>query len=291
MADIVYATYTREQLDRQYSNFLQEGAEEANDIATARAVRNTDTLGPQRGIVYGPSAGEVFDLYHPGGGVVPAVIYMHGGQWQKGDATNSAVAADTILAHGAALVAAHCTQIPDARIPDMVAQTVSLVRHVRTNAASLGIDPSRICVAGHSSGAHLAASALVKLANEEDLAGIVCGVLVSGNYDMRPLMLSYRAEFMQLDEAETVAMSPLLTLDKPLPPVWFTVGSIESDEFKRQTRSFHDAVAQCGAAELRITDGHNHFNANTGLREAGSPLWHFLAGHLGLVEPASTAAQ
>lgn len=291
MADIVYGNYTREELDRQLSNFLQEGAEEANDIATARAVRNAETLAPKRGIRYGTSSGEVFDLYHPGSGSVPALIYMHGGQWQKGDATNSAVAADTVLARGGALIAAHCTQLPEARLPDMVAQTTALIRHVRANAAELGIDPAHICVAGHSSGAHLTAAALVRLANEDDLDGIVCGLLVSGNYDMRPLMLSYRAEFMQLDEDETIALSPLLTLDKPLPPVWFTVGSKESDEFKRQTRTFHAAVAERGETEFRVTEGHNHFNANTELREGDSPLWQFLARHLGLASPASAAAQ
>jgi arylformamidase len=289
MTEKIYRDYTREELDRQYSNFLQEGAQEANDAATARCKRNFETLKPEAGIAYGSRAGQAFDLYRAGSAAAPAIVYMHGGQWQKGDPTMSAVAADTCVAQGVTLVAGHCTQIPDARLPELVDQTVALVRHVRTHAADYGIDPGRICVAGHSSGAHLAGAALVRLANDKDLAGIACGVLVSGNYDLRPLMLSYRADYLLLSDAETTALSPLLTLDRPLPPLWLTVGTAESDEFLRQTRTFHEAVAKLSAVELREVPGRNHFNANDELRTAGSPLWRFLSRHLGL--PMAVAAQ
>ena len=291
MAETVYRDYTREELDKQYSNFLQEGAETTHQEATARCLANRDALSPETVIAYGAHADEVFDLYRADAPGAPAIIYMHGGQWQKGDAAMSAIAADTARAQGVAWVAAHCRQIPDVRLPDMVDQTVAAIRHARGNAATLGIDPTRLCVAGHSSGGHLAGAALVRLANEDDLAGIACGMLISGNYDLRPLMLSYRADYLKLSEDETVALSPLLTLKKPLPPVWFTVGSIESDEFKRQTRTFHEAVSKLGAATLRINEGRNHFNANDELRDAGSPAWAFLAQHLGLAPAASAAAQ
>ena len=185
----------------------------------------------------------------------------------------------------------HCQQIPDVRLPVMVDQTVALIRHVRSHAGEYGIDASRICVAGHSSGAHLAGAALVRLANNGDLAGIVCGLLISGNYDLRPLMLSYRADYLQLDAAETAALSPLLALDRPLPPLWLTVGSGESDEFRRQTRTFHEAVSKIGNAECSEVPGRNHFNANDELRTAGSPLWQFLARHLDLPAAARDAAQ
>lgn len=291
MAKAIYRGYTREELDRQYSNFLQEGAQEAYDAASARAIRNATTLVPRRDIGYGPAAGQTFDLYHPGSGSAPAIIFMHGGQWQKGDATVSAVAADTALSHGAALVAAHCTQIPEARLPDMVDQMVALVRHVRTQAGAYGIDANRICVAGHSSGAHLAGAALVRLANENDLPGITCGFLISGNYDLRPLMLSYRADYLKLGAEETEALSPLLTLDRPLPPLWLTVGGGESEEFRRQTKTFHEAAARLGEATYHEIPGRNHFNANDELCTAGSPAWAFLAHHLECARPAHAAAQ
>lgn len=291
MADIVYRDYTREELDKQYSNMLQEGAEASLEEATARCLANHDTMAPETGIAYGDHPDQVYDLYRAPSPAAPALIYMHGGQWQKGDAAMSAIAADTARAQGVAWVAAHCQQIPDVRLPEMVDQTVALIRHVRANAASLGIDPTRLCVAGHSSGAHLVSAALVRLANEDDLAGIACAMLISGNHDLRPLMLSYRADYLQLSEEETVALSPLLTLDRPLPPLWLTVGSIESDEFQRQTRTYHEAVSKLGEAELRITEGRNHFNANDELRSAGSPAWAFLARHLHLASPARDAAQ
>ncbi len=289
MAETIYRHYAREELDAQYNNFLQAGAQQAYETATVRAAHNSATMNPETGIRYGQHAGQIFDLYRAGSGAAPAIVYMHGGQWQKGDATTSAVAADTIATQGVVLVAGHCAQIPDVRLPDMIDQMVALVRHVRGNAASLGIDPGRICVAGHSSGAHLAGAALVRLANDNDTAGIACGLLVSGNYDLRPLMLSYRADYLKLTDAETAALSPLLTLDRPLPPLWLTVGGDESDEFRRQTQTFHEAVSKLGVAEYRVVAGRNHFNANDELRTAGSPAWAFLAQHLQL--DAAAAAQ
>ena len=65
MTETVYLDYTREELDRQYSNFLQEGAEEANEAAAARCRHNLESLAPRTGISYGPQAGQVFDLYRP----------------------------------------------------------------------------------------------------------------------------------------------------------------------------------------------------------------------------------
>jgi arylformamidase len=291
MTDIVYRDYTREQLDAQYSNMLQDGAEASLAEATARCLANREKLEPQVGIAYGDHPDQVYDLYRADTPNAPAIIYMHGGQWQKGDAAMSAIAADTATAQGVALIGAHCRQIPTVRLPDMVDQTVALIRHVRKNAAAYGIDPARLCIAGHSSGAHLSGAALVRLANAGDLDGIACAMLISGNYDLRPLVLSYRGEYLQLSDDETIAMSPLLTLDRPLPPLWLTVGTNESAEFRRQTSTFHAAVAERSEVEHREVPDRNHFNANDELRHAGSAAWAFLARHLGLANTESVAAQ
>jgi arylformamidase len=168
-------------------------------------------------------------------------------------------------------------------LPDIVDDTLALVRHVREKAAALGFDGNRLCIAGHSSGGHLAGMTLVRLANENDLDGIACGYLESGNYDLRPLMLSYRKDYLHLSAAETWELSPLLMLDKALPPTLVVSGGGETDEFQRQSRTFCDAMQERGmVANLRIVPDANHFQTYSDLYEDDTPSWRFLEAYLGL---------
>ncbi len=255
-----------------------------------RSARNVDALAPERGLAYGPLPDQRYDLYRAGGDAGPGLLFFHGGQWQRGNAGLFAAWADVLVARGVTFVDGTTTQIPNARLPELIDQAVALVRHVRDNAADLGIAPGRLAVSGQSSGAHLAASALVRLANEGDLDGIACAFLFSGNYDLQPLMLSYRADYLQLSEAETAACSPLLSLEAPLPPALIACGGAETDEFQRQSHAFQAALAKLGPAELRVIPDANHFQVFGDLYQPDTPSWHFLEAHLGL-SAASAAAE
>ena len=290
MSEKIYRGYTREQLDAQYTNLSSPEAEAALKAVRERSARNVAALAPERGLTYGPQPDQRFDLYRASGGDGPGLLFFHGGQWQRGNTGMFAAWADVLVERGVTFIDGTTTQIPNARLPEIIDQAVALVRYVRDNAAKLGITAGRLAVSGQSSGAHLAASALVRLANENDLDGIAGAFLFSGNYDLRPLMLSYRADYLQLGEAETVACSPLLTLEAPLPPTMIAVGSAETDEFQRQAHTFHAALEARGPAELRVIPDANHFEVYRDLYRPGTPSWRFLETHLGLAA-ASEAAE
>jgi arylformamidase len=294
MTEKLYRDYTREELDAQYTNLSSPAAEAALKAVRERSARNVTALAPERGLTYGPHPDQRFDLYragaNDGGGNGPGLLFFHGGQWQRGNTGAFAAWADVLVDRGVTFVDGTTAQIPNAHLPEIIDQAAALVRYVRDNAAKLGIAAGRLAVSGQSSGAHLAAAALVRLANEGDLHGIACALPFSGNYDLRPLMLSYRAEYLQLSEAETVACSPLLILDAPLPPTMIACGGGETDEFQRQSHTFHAALAACGPAELRVIPGANHFEVYRDLYEPGTPTWTFLEAHLGL-STASEAAE
>ncbi len=293
MTDKIYRGYTRQDLDAQYTNLSSPEAEAALAAVRARSAQNVTALAPERGRTYGPHPDQRFDLYRASGGAGghhPGLLFFHGGQWQRGNTGMFAAWADVLVERGVTFVDGTTAQIPTARLPEIIDQAIALVRHVRDNAAKLGIAAGRLAVSGQSSGAHLAAAALVRLANEGDLDGIACARLVSGNYDLRPLMLSYRAEYLQLSEAETVACSPLLTLDAPLPPTMIACGSAETAEFQRQSHTFQAALEARGPAELRVVPGANHFSVFGDLYQPGTPSWTFLETHLGL-SAASNAAE
>jgi arylformamidase len=280
MTDKIFRDYTQEELDLQYTNLVTDHDRETQQELQARSGVFAEARADEHGLAYGDDPADRFDLYRATGTSNPAIVFAHGGQWQRGNPAATSAWAEAALKHGVSFVAGTFPMIPQVRLPEMVDHVVALVRHVRSNAADYGVDPKRICIAGHSSGAHLAAAALVRLANEGDLDGIVCGLTVSGNYDLRPLMLSYRRDYLKLSDDETMALSPLLVLDKKLPPTMVVHGGDESDEFKRQAANFHAALTKQTETGLHVVPGANHFAVFAGLEDPDSPVWAFLNRYL-----------
>lgn len=280
MTEKIFRDYTHEELDLQYTNLVTDHDRETQQDLQARSAEFANHYADMRDLSYGDDPDNRFDLYRAGSDPKPAIIFTHGGQWQRGGTAVSVAWAEAAIENNVSFIAATFPMIPRVRLPEMVDHVMALIRHVRANAAEYGIDPTRICVAGHSSGAHLAASTLVRLANEDDLDGIVCGLTVSGNYDLRPLMLSYRREYLKLSEDETTALSPLLTLDKQLPPTMVVHGGEESDEFMRQAATWHAALAKQTETGLHVVPDANHFAVFAGLEDPNSPVWEFLNRYL-----------
>lgn len=279
--ETVFLHYTQEELDAQYTNLATDA-----DIATLEAVRTraatcVTQLKPERDLRYGSDPDNRFDLYRADTEPAPAVIFLHGGQWARGDTGEFCAWADAALGHGVSFIDGTFPQIPRVRLPEIIDHATALVRYVRDRADELGIDGARLCLAGHSSGAHLAASVLVRLANADDADGIACCVPVAGPYDLQPLMRSYRRAYLGLSEDECIACSPVRMADKPLPPSLIVTGSEESDEFKRQADILHEAFSQRGEAARLEVAGANHFEVYRGLYEPDSPVWDFITRHLG----------
>ncbi|MEP4887484.1 MAG: prolyl oligopeptidase family serine peptidase, partial [Alphaproteobacteria bacterium] len=81
-------------------------------------------------------------------------------------------------------------------------------------------------------------------------------------------------------EEETTALSPLLMLDRTLPPTMVVHGSEESDEFMRQAANFHTALTRQTETGLHVVPGANHFAVFAGLEDPQSPVWEFLNRYL-----------
>ncbi len=281
MTDTIYRGYNREELDLQYTNLTTEEAKADAAALQEHAARNVAELEPERGVSYAGGGAQAFDIYRAGKGA-PALIYVSGGQWQNGGPGKFCSWADSVVARGVTFIDGGFPQIPDVRLPEIVDSIVILICHIRANGEKLGIDPENILVTGHSSGAHLAALAMVRMANADDLEGIAGCYFMSGHYDVRPAMLCYRAEYLQLSVAETVSMSPLLNVVKPLPPTMVAIGGDETDEMRRQSAGFAESLAAIGPAELREVPGANHFSVAKDLATEGTPSWNFVGARLGL---------
>lgn len=99
-------------------------------------------------------------------GVLPAIIYIHGGGWVLGGKdTHDRLIREITAGTGAALVFVDYERSPEARFPTAIEQGYAVARYVAENADKLMVDSGRMAIAGDSVGGNMAA-AIALLAKE-----------------------------------------------------------------------------------------------------------------------------
>jgi arylformamidase len=231
-------------------------------------------LGAPKRLAYGPSAVEQLDLFTTDVTNAPVQIFIHGGAWRQRWASEYAFLAEMFVRAGAHFVVLDFIGIDEAKgdlmpIADQVRRGVAWVYK---NAESFGGDPNRLYVSGQSSGAHLAANVVTTdWGNFGVPADIVKGALLcSGMYDLRPVALSKRSEYVNFTEEVEEALSSQRRLDRLNCPLIVGYGNHETPEFQRQARDFAAAVKSAGKeASLLACEGYNHFEM---CETIGNPL-------------------
>ncbi|HSR98747.1 MAG TPA: alpha/beta hydrolase [Kofleriaceae bacterium] len=222
-------------------------------------------LGAPKRFAYGSTAVEGLDVYRARDGA-PIHIFIHGGAWRSGTAKEWAFPADMFVHRGAHFVVPDFVPVTDAggKLLAMAEQVRSAIAWLYRNAERFGGDRRRMFISGHSSGGHLAGLALTtdwkRLGLPADL--LKGGVLLSGMYDLKPVRLSARSRYIQLDDASEDALSPQRHLDRLHAPLVVAYASLDSPEFQRQSRDFAAAVKGAGKpVELLVARAYNHYEA------------------------------
>jgi len=263
---IVWLDMDQKELDDAYDQTVY--APNQPLIAARRKIASESVLKrlglPQR-VAYGPTEVEKLDIYKTRRQNAPVVIYIHGGAWRNGTAKDFAFPAEMFMDAGTHFVVPDFVQVQDAggSLLPMIEQVRRAVTWVDKNAASFGGDAERIFITGHSSGAHLAGVTLVTdWVNVYGLPPDVIkgGLLVSGMYDLKPVRLSKRSEYVKFTDEIEEKLSSQRHLDKLNAPVIIAYGTQETPEFQRQSREFAAAVKAAGKpVELIVGEGFNHF--------------------------------
>lgn len=257
--------------EREYSPSSRIGGDWRPYLAAyvQRSRAAVERLGAPRTLAYGRSASETVDVFAPPAGSPAAtLVYFHGGYWQELSKHESAFAAGDALDAGAAFVAVDYTLAPAVRVETIVAQCVAAFDRVHAEAAGLGLDPARLVVAGSSAGAHLAA--MVALQRPRAVAA---AVLVSGVYDLGPLVGTSINAALGLEADDARALSPQFADLSGFPPAVLAWGDNETGEFVRQSGAFAAALRACGRdVEVFEVPGRNHFDVILELASPGTSL-------------------
>lgn len=103
-------------------------------------------------------------LYRPRAGRLAMVLFLHGGGWVQGDLdTHDRLCRRLAASSGCLLAALHYRRAPEHKHPAPLEDAMLAYRWLRENAEKIEGDPSRLAVAGESSGATTAACLTLQL--------------------------------------------------------------------------------------------------------------------------------
>ena len=194
----------------------------------------------------------------------PNMIYVHGGSWRVGTASQYHYPAEMFLNAGANYVVPDFANVGDVggSLLIMADQIRRSVAWVYNNAKSFGGEPERIYVSGQSSGGHWIGVLMTTDWKDYGVPMTIIkgGASGSGMYDLKPVRMSKRSSYVKFTDAMEQELSAQRHLDRLHTPLILTHGTLETPEFQRQSRDFHAAVKAAGKPiELRVGQGYNHF--------------------------------
>ena len=114
-------------------------------------------------------------LYRPAGadGLLPLVMFVHGGGWVIGDLDSYDRCCRTLAAEsGMAVASVDYRLAPEHRFPAAVDDVEAALRWLSANAHALDCHPLRLALAGDSAGAQLAATAALRCAGSVPVAAL-----------------------------------------------------------------------------------------------------------------------
>ena len=263
-------------LDRVYNNraLVPDHAEFLARWATeSERVRTTEPC--TLNVPYGNGPRETLDIF-PAAGVgntqsgAPVLVFIHGGYWRSLDKGGHSFIAPSFTREGVCVVMPNyplCPGTPErpVAIPDIALCVAHALEWTWRHVAEYGGDPSRITVAGHSAGGHLAAMSLACewTAVAADLpSNLVRNALsISGVHDLRPLQHTpFLMDALRLTAADARRASPALLPAPRARMLYAVAGADESEAFASQARLIQDAWGEATVPVCDILPGLHHFS-------------------------------
>ena len=262
---IVWLNMDQQELDDAYDQIVYApNRDQVGKRRLANSAAALTRIGKPARFAYGPTAIEGLDVYRSKKSNAPVGIFVHGGAWRNGQASEFTSLAEPFVHAGAHFVVLDFTNVDDAggSLFPMVDQVRRAVGWVYRNADKFGGDRGRLHLMSHSSGSHLAGCTVTHDWSKDGLPMDVLkgATLSSGMYDLKPVRLSKRSKYVAFTDEMEEKLSAIRHLDKLHAPLILSYGTYETPEFQRQSRDFAAAVKAAGKpVELLVGEGYNHF--------------------------------
>ena len=264
---IVWLDMDQQALDDAYDQLIY--APNRDQLTKRRIINSAATrkrIGEPLRFAYGPTPIEALDVFPVGGakGAGPVAIFVHGGAWRTGSASDYSFVAEPFVRAGGNFVVLDFVTVDDAggSLFPLVEQVRRAIGLVYRNADKFGGDRDRLYLISHSSGSHLAGCAVTHDWSKDGLPRDILkgATLSSGMYDLKPVRLSKRSKYVKFTDVMEQELSAIRHLDKLVTPLNISYGTYETPEFQRQARDFAAAVKAAGKpVELLVGEAYNHF--------------------------------
>jgi arylformamidase len=260
----VYRDYTQDELNVQYSaRGTAPDGDVYRDFISENSARVREEMDCRLDVPYGPTPGEVVNVFPAENPGSPIVYFIHGGYWRSSSQKDVDLYAEALVPAGCAYVTVNYLLAPEATIDEVVRQCRAGLAWAYNNAASFNGDPNNVHVVGRSAGGHLTGMMLADGWREEfglpdDLIKSACAL--SGLFDLEPVRLSNVNEWVKLDKEAADRNSPVHHMPKIPCPIIIAWGENETDEFKRQSDLYRIAWQSRGwPCQTMEFAGKHHF--------------------------------
>jgi acetyl esterase/lipase len=227
-------------------------------------------------VAYGEDEKQRLDVFSPKGVAgAPVVVFVHGGEWTRGDKSAVSHKPKFLNDNGVVFVSINYRLTPAVTHPAHVSDMAAALRWVRDHIKEYGGDPGKVVLMGHSAGCHLATLAgldptyLAKAAlKPSDLRGVVAWS--GGAYDLVEKVQSggsyaayIKAAFGD-SEAAWRAASPVSHAKNARGGPRFLFVSVEAGNASHKAAERLAGLIRNagGKADSRLIEGRDHFHAN-----------------------------
>jgi arylformamidase len=261
-------------------DFAHFFAQWAADSQAARALLDGLT-----DIAYGAGPSEILDIFPAAQAHAPVLVFIHGGYWRSLDKSDHSFVAPASVSQGACVVVPNYALCPAVTISDIVMQMVKALAWVWRCIDRWGGDPSRIHIAGHSAGGHLAVMLMACqwARYQSDLpADLVKSVLsISGLYELESVMRSPMLQSsLHLTESEVLRCSPAWMPAPASGSLISVAGAFESEAFIRHNHLIQHSWGHERVPLVEDLQGLHHFSIVNELAKPGSHLHGLLMQQL-----------
>lgn len=253
---------------------------------------NRGSLRIEKDIVFGKGGNTDLhlDIYHPPAGTEKrmATVHIHGGGFTGGSKDTLVERVPPYASRGYVAIAVQYRLVGETKWPSQIEDVKAAIRWVRANAKSLGFDPEKIAVVGHSAGGQLALFAAgtpnrPEFEGKGGTPGVSTQVVACCAYypstEVRPRADGTANNLMPSgsDEAAHRAASPLSYITKDFPPTVIFHGTADTTiPLENSERLFKQLRDVKVPVEFHAIEGVPHvFDSNKEYAESAAALADF----------------